>query len=208
MEQQNLLTLFVSCLEHTYTQVENDGSFAVDKDGSHLYIYFEKSNGPEDWEHNFNFPATPYHDMPKHWYCHRGFLKVWKSIEPYLVESIMDPDIRSVDITGYSHGAAIATLCHEYVWFNRTDLRENIIGYGFGSPRIFWGRIIPEVLKERWVNFTPVCNINDIITHLPPKILGYCHVNSLMLIGEKGKYSGIYAHKPESYKAELTKLYP
>ena len=205
MGQQNLLTLFVSCLEHTYTQVENDGSFAVDKDGSNLYIYFEKSNGPADLEHNFNFPAIPYHNMSQTWYCHRGFLKVWKSIEPYLTESIMNPDIRSVNITGYSHGAALATFCHEYVWFNRPDLREYINGYGFGSPRILWGRLIPD-LQERWINFTPVCNINDIITHLPPKILGYCHVNSLMMIGERDKYSGIVAHRPESYISELEKL--
>lgn len=205
MGQQNLLTLFVSCLEHTYSQVENDGSFAVDKDGSNLYIYFEKSNGPADLEHNFNFPAIPYHNMSQTWYCHRGFLKVWKSIEPYLTESIMNPDIRSVNITGYSHGAALATFCHEYVWFNRPDLREYINGYGFGSPRILWGRLIPD-LQERWINFTPVCNINDIITHLPPKILGYCHVNSLMMIGERDKYSGIDAHRPESYISESEKL--
>jgi hypothetical protein len=206
MEKQNLLKLFEVCLECKYTQVENDGSFAIKKDGSHLYIYFEKSNGPEDWEHNFNFPATPYHDMPKSWYCHRGFLKVWKSIEPYLVDNIMDPDIRSVIIIGYSHGAAIATLCHEYVWFNRPDLRENIIGYGFGCPRIFWGLKIPEVLKERWVNFMPVCNINDLITHLPPKILGYCHVNNLLFIGKRGNYNGIDAHRQENYITELKKL--
>ncbi|MDD4773237.1 MAG: hypothetical protein PHZ09_06480, partial [Eubacteriales bacterium] len=85
-----LLSLFLEILNHTYTKVENDGSFAIDIEGTHLTIYFQQSDGLTDWEHNLDFPAVPYRDMPETWRCHRGFLKVWKSIEPYLIDIIND----------------------------------------------------------------------------------------------------------------------
>ena len=86
-----------------------------------------------DWKNNFDFPAKPYKDMEVNWSCHRGFLRVWKSIEPYLEEVINDMTISQIYIVGYSHGAAIASLCHEYVWYHRPDLRDNgLEGFGFG----------------------------------------------------------------------------
>ncbi len=198
--EQNLLSVFIKILQHTYTHVENDGSFAFDIEGSCLYIYFEQSNGLTDWKNNFYFPAAPYRFMPKQWYCHRGFLKVWKSIEPYIANTIMNPDISSVVIAGYSHGAALAVLCHEYVWFNRSDLHKNLHGYGFGCPRVVWGKKFPA---ERWNNFNLIINIDDVIYDVPPKIFGYHHVGNLISIGEHGKYNKIDAHRPQSYITEL-----
>jgi hypothetical protein len=202
----NLLLLFRKCLDCKYIHVENDGSFAVETDGRHLYIFFEKSNGLDDWDNNFDFPAVPYRDMAETWYCHRGFLRVWKSVEPYLADYIKNPGIRRITVVGYSHGAALAAFCHEYIWFNRPDLRGNFSGYGFGCPRILWGFIIKPEIHARWMDFTPVRNIDDIVTHLPPKLLGYRHVNRIMKIGEPGKYSRTDAHRSESYIAELEKL--
>lgn len=196
----SLLSLFIKTLDHKYTQVENDGSFAVDIEGSHLTIYFQQSHGLTDWQNNFYFPAVPYRLMPKKWYCHRGFLKVWKSIEPYLSETIMNQNINSILISGYSHGAALAVLCHEYVWFNRPDLRIKLVGYGFGCPRVIWGKKAP---LERWKNFTRISNIGDIVTEVPPEILGYHHVGNLILIGEHGRYNDITAHMPQNYITEI-----
>lgn len=200
--EENLLEIFKNILNHTYTNVENDGSFAVDKNDSDLSIYFEQSNSLVDWRNNFRFPAVPYRFMPEPWYCHSGFLRVWKSIEPYVKNLIMDPQIRSVMISGFSHGAAIAVLCHEYVWFNRPDLRLNLHGYGFGCPRVVWGKKIP---LERWKYFKLIYNNGDLIFHLPPKLFGYQHVGKIITIGESGKYSKIDAHRPENYISELTR---
>ena len=147
----DLLKLYNNCLNVKYKTVENKGDYAIRQIGNDLYLYFEWSDGLEDWKNNFNFPAKPYKDMGIKWYCHRGFLKVWKSIEPYVKESIMKPSIKKIIIVGYSHGGAIATLCHEYVWYNRPDLRDNLYGYGFGAPRVLWGFMNNE-LKERWKN--------------------------------------------------------
>ena len=202
----DLLNLYKKCLSANYTTVENGADYAVRQIGTRLYLFFEWSDSATDWKNNFNFPAKPYKDMGKLWFCHRGFLKVWKSIEPYVKDAIMRPTVKSVTIVGYSHGGAIAALCHEYVWFNRPDLRDKLEGYGFGAPRVFWGWYMCKELKDRWVNFHIIRNINDIVTHMPPVIFGFRHINNVIKIGEKGQFASqsvkiksVNAHMADNY---------
>ena len=200
----NLTELFTACLSASYVQVENDGSYATKKIGNTLYIYFEGSNGAVDWKNNFDFPAKPYKRMNKTvWFAHRGFLKVFKSIEPYITEAMLDKSVENIITVGFSHGAALAVLCHEFIWYNREDLREKILGYAFGCPRVIWGFKNRE-LMSRWERFTVIRNLDDVVTHAPPAIFGYHHVGSMLEIGEDGKYSSVDAHRPESYIAELS----
>lgn len=190
-----LTYLFERCLDIAYTRVGDNADYAIEIKGDTLYIYFEKTTDCTDWKNNFDFPAKLY----KSWYVHRGFLKVWQSVLPYLIPVIMDKSFKKIVIVGYSHGAALALLCHEYVWFHRPDIRNSVYGYGFGCPRVVWG-IAP---KNRWDNFTVIRNIDDIVTHLPPLFFGYNHVGKLLKIGESGRYSDTDAHRPENILIEL-----
>ncbi len=191
------------CLNIPYTEVGNNVSFATERVGSTLNIYFEHSNGREDWRKNMNFPAKPYRfDGGQRWYAHRGFLSAWREMESTISSYISDKSVKKITVTGYSHGAAIALLCHEYIWYNRSDLRGTLESFGFGSPRVIWGHCDAEFAK-RFETFTVIRNINDIVTHLPPAFLGYRHAGRLLTIGEKGKYSQIQAHYPENILAEL-----
>ena len=197
---------FIEVLRMKYIHLdEEDASFAYrygthDIIGKSLNIYFEKSNGATDWKNNLDFPAKPYRDMADKWYAHRGFLKVWKAIEPHLKDAIMNPEVRCIYIYGYSHGAAIALLCHEYCRYHRPDII--VYGYGFGAPRVIWG-FPNERVKKRFEGFTVVRNKKDIVTHLPPAIFGFKHYN-VKTIGD-GSYNSIDAHRPGSYIAELDK---
>ena len=198
-----LAELFKQCVYRSYTHVENAGDYNIEIIGSTLYIYLECSNGLTDWKNNFDFPAKPYKRMGKTiWFAHRGFLRVWKSIEPYLEDCVKDRHITNIITVGYSHGAALAVLCHEYVWYHRPDLRSKIEGYGFGCPRVLWG-LKSNKLTQRWERFIVVRNIDDIVTHVPPAILGFSHVGKIIKIGEKGKYSTVDAHRPENITSEL-----
>lgn len=176
-----LLEKFDACLNGEYIHTENDGSFAVQRSGEKLTLLFEWSNGKTDWRNNFDFPAKPYRDMKNLWFCHRGFLKVWKSIEPHIASEIFDLSVSKIDIVGYSHGGAIAQLCFEYVKFNRPDVE--VTGYGFGSPRVLWG-FARKAVKERFKGFKVIRNGKDLITHLPPVLFGFHHVCEVVRIGE------------------------
>lgn len=209
----NLLEGFNRCWNAKYTHVENAGSYAIERDGDRLYLLFQKSNGTEDWKNNFDFPAVPYKDMEIPWKCHRGFLKVWKSIEPYIEGAVKDLTIKEIMVIGYSHGAAIAMLAHEYVWYHRPDLRDTgLIGLGYGAPRCYWGWAIPEDLKKRWEEFYIIRNNNDIVTYVPPVLFGFRHTGTIVPVGDdscilrKNKLKCIDDHRPENYIYSLENL--
>lgn len=190
-----LYNKFMACILIDYKHVENDGSYAFRRNGNALNLYFQHSNGGTDWKNNFDFPAKPYRDMEHKWYCHRGFLKVWKSIEPYIADMINDPTIKNIEIAGYSHGAAIAAMCYEYVKYNRPDV--TVSGVGFGAPRVLWGFASKAVL-DRFKGFVVVRNSKDIVTHVPPAFFGFRHVGEVLKIGGKSK-GLINDHRPENY---------
>lgn len=201
----DLLNLYQKILNEKYIQLkEETASYAYKQEGNLLYLFFEWSNGATDWKNNFNFPAKPYRDMPNRWYAHRGFLKVWKVIEDKLAAIIHDKQINEIIIAGYSHGAALALLCHEYCMFNRTDIKNKIRGYGFGCPRVVFG-FLRKSVKKRFTGFFVIRNKKDIVTHLPPALLLFRHVGNLITIGS-GEWNCIDAHRPENYIESLQKF--
>lgn len=192
---------FNDVLNAEYTHLkEETASFTYKIQGDSLTIFFEWSNGKTDWKNNFDFPAKPYRDMKDKWYCHRGFLRVWKAIEPHLKETILDPSIKWIYIAGYSHGGAIAQLCYEYCNYYRPDC--NVFGYGYGAPRVVWG-FLKRRVKERFKGFTLVRNKGDIVTHLPPVIFGFRNIGTTIKVGKLFRYNPIDAHRPENYIKEL-----
>ncbi len=204
-DYNKLWHLFAECLSARYRRVENGADFAIRRVNNDVTIFFEHSDGALDWKNNFSFASRPYRDMGEGWRCHRGFLSVFRAAEPYLAPVITDETVKKITVVGYSHGAALALLCHEYIWFHRPDLRDSLEGYGFGCPRVFYGRMTPT-LQARWERFFIIRNIDDIVTHLPPRLFGYRHVKAPLLIGERGRYSQVDAHRAESYLQELRLL--
>ncbi len=184
-----------------FIHVENGGDYFVKRDGDTLTIFFECSDGKEDWINNFKFlaiPWKPYKGMKKPWLCHRGFLGVWKAIKPYIESEIFNLEVQKIVIVGYSHGAAIALLCYEYCRFHRPFI--DIEGVGFGCPRVFWG-IVPKSVKKRFEKFTVVRNGRDIVTRVPPALIGFRHVSKVVKIGQTNLVDD---HRPEKYLLNLT----
>lgn len=194
-----MVNKFKACLAAKYTTVSNNGDYAIERDGDKLKIFFEWSDGAEDWRNNFDFPATPYRDMKNKWFAHRGFLKVWKAIEEHIAGDICDLSVSKIEIVGYSHGAAVALLCYEYVKFNRPDV--DVSGVGFGCPRVVWG-FIQKSVKKRFEGFVVVRNGRDLVTHVPPVLFGFRHVGEVLTVG---KSEGLIKdHYPERYIEALT----
>ena len=176
---QELIKLLKMNTTMNYAHTENDGDYAYTINGNTLYLFFQQTKGSTDWKNNFKFPAKAYKDSETTLYVH----------------------------SGYSHGAALAGLCHEYIWFNRPDLREGekLQTYAFGCPRFLFGPLKKEI-KERFKNFYPFRNHTDIVTHVPPVIFGYRHVGNLIKIGKDQKYSPVDSHRDYAYIEALEEL--
>ena len=203
MKNKTELELFNICNKKSiYTTVGDEVDYAFLEDGSALYIYFEPSQDDEDWRANFAYWRKPYKDMEISYRVHGGFLKCWKMVQDIVIDKVMEKDEEGnykwtrIVVVGYSHGGALAALCHECVWFNREDLREGdaLMGYGFEAPRVYAGWYMPKALKERWKNFTVYRNKNDIVTHLPPVLFGFRHVGKMKKIGADSACGPILAH--------------
>lgn len=191
--------VFNKVMSVPYVHIEEESaSFYFDRVSVNtLDIYFEKSNGFTDWKNNFRFPARPYKSMDQGhvWFCHRGFLKVWKVIKPYIEEQLLDQKIRHVRVIGYSHGAAIAQLCYEYIKYNRPTT-ITVEGIGFGSPKVFWG-FARKSVKKRFEDFVIVRHGRDLVTYVPPLIFGYRHLGKVIKVGKSR--GPIKDHYPERY---------
>lgn len=196
-----LSQLFYKCAyEIEYEHVGNSVNYAFEEDKDTLYIYFECSNSITDWILNFLFKKRPYHDMEIPYRVHRGFLKAWKKVEDIIIKKITKKELREptkqeydegyikvmdykwkhIVVVGYSHGGALAGLCHECVWYHRPDIRDSgLEGYGFEAPRFYGGFHIKKSLKERWANFKVIRTNNDIVTHCPPWLLRFHHVGEI-----------------------------
>lgn len=227
-----MLELFLRCIaaKGRYVHVERGGGdYCIEIEGNALYILFEGSDGAEDWASNFDFlpskrtptrrlvsavknsfqPASaPYKNMPVKWRSHRGFLKVWRgmrdeieaAVEKLLYES---SNVDRIIVVGYSHGGAMALLAYEDMKYIYGD-RYNIFGFGFAAPRVIFGRIPPEV-RDRIEGFITVRNANDIVTHVPPRFLGYKNSGEILQIGRRHIYTPIGAHYAFAYVEELKK---
>ncbi len=195
--------LFDRCLRIPYTHITGEVSYATERIGGTVYLYLEHSNRALDWFRNLDFPSVAYRrDGRAVFRAHRGFLRAHGLLTGVLSRIAADRTARGIVTVGYSHGAALAVLAHEYLWYHREDLRANLSGYGFGCPRVLFGGG-REALAERFARFTVIRNLDDIVTHLPPAALGYYHVGRLLEIGERGRYSCVDAHRPENIAAEL-----
>ena len=193
-----LSELFYETLHADYVHLDSGADYAISREGDTLYIYFEASDGATDWKNNLDFPAMRKGGS----LLHRGFLRVFESVRPVVSAVASEREIDSIVISGYSHGGALAVLCYDEVLHLRPELCGKIVGYGFGTPRVFFG-IKTRRLARRFADFTVIRNTDDLVTHLPPRALGYFHVGKLLTVGERGKYSRIDAHRPENIMREL-----
>lgn len=204
---KRLKELFEMCLNAEYIHTAKSGDYSIKVEGDTLYILFEGSDEKEDWKNNFYFPVKPYKQMNDVWLCHGGFFAVWNAMKDEVERKVTEtlkgsPKVKNIVCAGHSHGGALSVLATEDMEYLH-GASYYVEGYGFGAPRVLWG-IIPKAVKNRLRRFTTIRNIPDIVTHVPPKILGYRDIN-IKEIGEKGKYKLIEAHYSSSYIAEMSK---
>lgn len=204
-------------MTHTtpYTTVGDGVDYSFKEEGNTLYILFQGSSQKVDWIQNFNFPRKPYKDMETPYKVHRGFLKCWKQVKDIVIEKITETNLdgsykfNRIIVSGYSHGGALAQFCHECVWYHRPDIRENCWSYGFEAPRIYAGFRVKKELRERWAHFVLIRNHIDIVTHVPPRVLGFCDLGTVMHIGRfqsYGKYDFLVSHFPNSVYDSLKEI--
>ena len=102
----NLSRLFKKCVFAKYTTIESTKcDYCIEQHGDRLFLLLQGSVQEEDWRTNFDFAVKPYHDMENTWKAHRGFVRNWKSLLPYIQQYLLDPSIKTITVIGYRHQA-------------------------------------------------------------------------------------------------------
>lgn len=113
---------------------------------------------------------------------HDGADRIWEAIKKILLQN----HNKHVWFTGHSMGGAIATVLAIRM-FHDPDLDKPHRLVTFGSPHVTgWLTSImccKGIRHDRWVNHL------DVVTHLPPALIGYRHFGTTMYINQWGNVS-------------------
>ena len=186
------------------TESKTDTQYAIEETEEKIIIKFQGSTSKTDWIQNFSFWVKPYKEMKNLFFVHYGFFKKFKSIKEIIYREGLSAreGAKKLVILGYSQGAAIGLITVEYLRFHFPDLE--IEAYLFEPPRVFTF-IGFKILKERLKDVKIYFNGNDIVTKVPPWLLGYKHYGEKVLIGKKRRWwkISITEHKINSVRRAL-----
>ena len=112
---------------------------------------------------------------------HRGFKSEVDDLWPMLETALMSND-QPLWFCGHSLGGAMATICAGRCFLSHIEsIPEQL--YTYGSPRVGNKRYINYVKLDHY----RYVNNNDIVTRVPPGLLGYRHCGSEVYINRNGK---------------------
>lgn len=165
-------------------------------------LYIECSDGKSDWRYNLAFGKSVYDEDDVKFKAHRGFKMLWRSIKDEIEKLDFDT------IVGYSQGAAIAVFVHEN-FYHRKGFEP--VTFAFGCPRVVWSP--NKALRARFTQFFRFKNPEDIVTLVPPAILGYRHVGQEVILRQRAKrpkgcnlFRWLSGHSPEMYRQRIAGL--
>jgi triacylglycerol lipase len=116
-------------------------------------------------------------------FVHRGFYTALESIWPSMSQALtrLSAD-RTVWFVGHGLGAALATLAADrYAGTCRVCT--------FGSPRVGDSTFAAAMTTKFATRMLRFVNNHDIVTHLPPPLYGYTHIDLRRLIARDGTIS-------------------
>ena len=115
---------------------------------------------------------------------HRGFKKEVDDLWPMVEEDILRKTNFKKELwfCGHSLGAAMATIMSSRAKYNQ-ELNDPIELFTYGSPRVGWPTYCNSlgIIHHRWKNN------NDVVTNVPPAIVGYRHHGNENYINAYGK---------------------
>jgi hypothetical protein len=160
-----------------------------------IYVVFRGSENLLNWVDHTKFIKTPAEDICKGCEVHQGWYNNYLNLKLQLTKLLSEfkqSHNVAITFTGHSYGAALATLAYADL---KKSLKNPTSLYTFGSPRV--GN---KEFADHTFNFRIVYG-NDLVTDLPPKILGYVHSGTEWHFPSKDQEPQEYDQKVRPYFA-------
>lgn len=148
------------------------------EDGYELNIFLNQSEQTLDWIRNIKFKPVKKIINGKNVYVHKGLYEAFQElildIRPKL------KGFKSINITGISHGGALAVLLHTYIKSNTNmRIKRTVI---FGAPKVFSIWNLPGFLNMKRL-CSEINNVRlgrDIVPALPFWFLGFISIGKII----------------------------
>ena len=167
----------------------------------HVYVYqgsgdtviigFDQTEGAiwplsKDWWENLKAWKKSFSVGTEEWKAHAGFVREYLSVRNFVLDTLHYlTGVTQVIVSGFSQGAALATLCFRDILHSFPLLKVH--GYAYASPRVeslFSSKEFEHKLKERKdCSFVRISWVGDAVTGVPPFIFNYRHVGNEIFIG-------------------------
>lgn len=196
-----LVDLFKMTLSRPWQTAGLETQYKLVVTETQLFLCFQGSAQKEDWRFNFAFPVRPFRFGTVRWLAHGGMVKAWKAARKKIIEDVlMLLDDRQLVIVGYSHGAMLTVMAHEQ--FKRY-MGLDVKSFAFAPARVLW---MPNKRIREWFDdLTTIICRGDIVTHVPPALMGYRHVGKVMRLGKR-RLIGVKPHMADNIEAALEVL--
>jgi triacylglycerol lipase len=167
------------------TFYDHDGSQAYRFRNDHDCVIACRGTEPNEWNDiraDANARAVLAETAGK---VHRGFKKEVDDLWPMLEAALISNE-QPLWFCGHSLGGAMATICAGRCFLSHIDSNPEQL-YTYGSPRVG---------NSSYINFVSLdhfrfVNNNDIVTRVPPMLLGYRHSGREVYIDRNGKLGQI-----------------
>lgn len=149
-----------------------------------VVVAIRGTEGVFEWIGDFEFGLTTAHDAAWAGSTEQGFTNFYRSLAmegSVSGQKVRDglPELcvggRTLHISGHSLGGALATLLAADV-AGRPGIPDPTV-YTFASPTV-GDKIFAGTYDLRVPDSWRIANLNDIVTHLPPRFAGYVHVDA------------------------------
>ena len=191
-----LYDLFKACAyEVVYKECGDKVNYAFVEKKDKLIIFFECSNGLEDWKANFDFKKEVYGLFN----VHRGFYNCYYQVRNIVLDKAYSKDYKEIIVVGYSHGGSLCQLALQDLVYHFPN--KDIKGFAFESPRCLK---VPKQYRFYWKNLTTTRVNQDLITHLPPRLFGFNDLGTMLKI--KGDTSMVRNHLPKCIKSHYPEV--
>ncbi len=210
-------------LEKLYADDITDGlpdyvSFGfIARKGGDVVVAIRGTEGVFEWVKDIEFflDPCPFFNAGK---TERGFTSMYSTLRvgadrtathviDVLKKLTSDGSVNSLRITGHSLGAGLATLLALDVTGN--NIFKTPVVYTFASPRVgdkVFAGTLDGFVETHW----RVANLNDIVPHLPPQLLGYHHADAELPINtdDRTRHTVSCQHALETYLNTIDPTFP
>ncbi len=153
------------------------GFIATDPTRNLIVVSFPGSNSDANWVINLQIGLEPCDDLVSGCKVHTGFMSAWRDAEATVmstVQQLLNDSKQSygVVVTGYSLGAAVATLAAAHL--RKANISCDL--YTYGSPRVGNGVFASFVTNQPGAQYR-LTHFDDPAPQIPPLWCDYRHTS-------------------------------